>query len=149
MFCVSSDLNSGKKVRVFSLGGGVFCVSSDLNSGKKVRVFHFPGGGGVLCQIPEQGCSAKIWSKFSGSLAGCCITDSLSHTTYVETNEGFTRVSNESHGNLLVNINSMIIQFVKKSLKIRWHYKVVTQLSEFYFKFHFPTDLRSSNNQKS
>ena len=25
--------------------------------------------------------------KFSGSLAGCCITESLSHTTYVETNE--------------------------------------------------------------
>ena len=63
----------------------MFCVSSDLNSGKKVRVFHW--GGGVLCQIPEQGCSAKIWSKFSGSLAGCCIADSLSHTTYVETNK--------------------------------------------------------------
>ena len=26
-------------------GGGVFWVSSDLNSGKKVRVFHFQGGG--------------------------------------------------------------------------------------------------------
>ena len=30
------------------LEGGVFCVSSDLNSGKKVRIFHFRGrGGGV------------------------------------------------------------------------------------------------------
>ena len=38
-------------------------------------------------QIPEQGCFGEIWSKFSGSLAGWCITDSLSHTTYVETNE--------------------------------------------------------------
>ena len=38
-------------------------------------------------QIPEQGCSGEIWSKFSGSLAGWCITDSLSHTTYVETNK--------------------------------------------------------------
>ena len=27
-----------------------------------------------------------IWSKISGSLACLCITDSLSHTTYVETN---------------------------------------------------------------
>ena len=43
MFCVSSDLNSGKKVRVFHFGGGVFWVSSDLNSGKKVRIFHFQG----------------------------------------------------------------------------------------------------------
>ena len=25
-------------------GGRVFCISSDLNSGKKVRVFHFEGG---------------------------------------------------------------------------------------------------------
>ena len=29
----------------------------------------------------------RIWSKISGSLACLCITDSLSHTTYVETNE--------------------------------------------------------------
>ena len=42
-FWVSSDLNSGKKVRVFHFGGCVFWVSSDLNSGKKVRVFHFGG----------------------------------------------------------------------------------------------------------
>ena len=42
MFCVSSDLNSGKKVRVFHFwGGGVFCVNSDLNSGKKVRAFRW------------------------------------------------------------------------------------------------------------
>ena len=47
MFWVSSDLNSGKKVRVF-IGGGVFWVSSDLNSGKKVRVVHFQGGGGLF-----------------------------------------------------------------------------------------------------
>ena len=49
VFWVSSDLNSGKKVRVVHLGGGGgFWVSSDLNSGKKVRVFHFFGGWGVL-----------------------------------------------------------------------------------------------------
>ena len=45
MFWVSSDLNSGKKVRVVHFGGGgMFWVSSDLNSGKKVRVVHFQGG---------------------------------------------------------------------------------------------------------
>ena len=99
---MSSDLNSGKKVRVFHWGG--VRVISDLNSGKKVSFsflggvfwvrpdldsgnnFNFPGGrGGVLCKIPEQGCFGEIWSKFSGSLAGWCITDSLSHTKYVET----------------------------------------------------------------
>ena len=69
-------MNSGKKVRVFHFRGGVFCVRPDLDSGKN---FNCGGGwvgvgGGVLCQIPEQGCSEEIWSKFSGSLAGWCIT---------------------------------------------------------------------------
>ena len=31
------------------------------------------------------GVNLAIWSKISGSLACLCITDSLSHTTYVET----------------------------------------------------------------
>ena len=35
------------------LGGGVFRVSSDLNSGKKVRVFHL-GGGGVLGKLRSE-----------------------------------------------------------------------------------------------
>ena len=86
MFSVSSDMNSGKKVKSFSFsGGGVFWVSSDLNSGKKVRVFHFQGEGGVLGkvglglweqlqiwgggggfwdQFPEQGCSREFGQKF-------------------------------------------------------------------------------------
>ena len=59
VFWVSSDLNSGKKVRVFHFQGGgrgVFWVSSDLNSGKKVRVFHFQGGGegGVLGKLRSE-----------------------------------------------------------------------------------------------
>ena len=82
MFWVSSDLNSGKKVRVFHFGVGMFWVNSDLNSGKKVRVFHFRGewfwvaqtwtlgtisigGGGVLWnQILEQGCSREFGQQF-------------------------------------------------------------------------------------
>ena len=101
MFWVSSDLNSGKKVRVFHLGGVLGKLRCEL---RKERFFIFRGGGvfwvrphldsgnnfnlgGVFWnQIPEQGCFGEIWSKFSGSLAGWCITDSLSHTTYVETN---------------------------------------------------------------
>ena len=79
---MSSDLNSVKKVRVFHWGGVLCKLRSEFR--KESFIFR---RGGVLCQIPEQGCSAKIWSKFFGSLAGWCITDSLSHTTYVETNK--------------------------------------------------------------
>ena len=47
------------------------------------------GGGGRLCSEPNSriGVFCAIWSKISGSLACLCITDSLSHTTYVETNQ--------------------------------------------------------------
>ena len=42
----TSDLNSRKdKLEFFIFGGGMFWVSSDLNSGKKVRVFHWGGSG--------------------------------------------------------------------------------------------------------
>ena len=68
----------------FILGGGVFLGKAGLGLWEQ---FQFSGGRGVLCKIPEQGCFGEIWSKFSGSLAGWCITDSLLHTTYVETNE--------------------------------------------------------------
>ena len=85
MLCASSDLNSGKKVRVFHWGGGLMCLMCKLRSELRKESFIFEGRGGALCQIPEQGCSSKIWSKFSGSLAVWGITDSFSHTTYVET----------------------------------------------------------------
>ena len=57
MFWVSSDLNSGKKVRVFHFGGGgVFWVSSDLNSGRKE---FFIGGGCVLGKV-----GLGLWEQF-------------------------------------------------------------------------------------
>ena len=40
-------------------------------------------GRGVLFRI---GVNCRIWTKSSTTPAGSCITDSLSHTTYVETN---------------------------------------------------------------
>ena len=44
-------------------------------------------GGGVLNQIPEQGVVRNLSTNFALPLSGSfCITDSLSHTTYVETN---------------------------------------------------------------
>ena len=84
----------------------MFWVRSDLESRKKVRVFNFFGGGGVLGKVKLglweefhfwEVCSGTksqntrvfwgIYSKISGSLACWCITVSLSHTTYVETNK--------------------------------------------------------------
>ena len=50
--------------------------------------FQFSEGGGVLNQIPQQGVLRILSRNFALPLSGClCITDSLSHTTYVETNE--------------------------------------------------------------
>ena len=51
--CVSLDLNSGK-LEFFIFGGGGCSVSSDLDSGKKVRVFYFPGGRGVLRKLRSE-----------------------------------------------------------------------------------------------
>ena len=65
MFWVSSDLNSGKKVRVCHFRGGVFWVSSDLNSGKKVRVFHFQVvGGGFCAKFQNRGVLEKFGQNF-------------------------------------------------------------------------------------
>ena len=63
-------------------GGGILQLRSQ--SAKISDNFHFRGGGGILyCRI---GVNCRIWTKFSTTPAGSCITDSLSHTTYVETN---------------------------------------------------------------
>ena len=45
-------------------------------------------GGGVFCTTFQNRVFLPIWSKNSGSPACLCITDSLSHTMYVETNQG-------------------------------------------------------------
>ena len=68
----------------------MFCKRSDLNSGKKIGSLDiFLGGGAGGCsgtkfQFRDQ---LRILStKFAITLSVClCITDSLSHTTYVET----------------------------------------------------------------
>ena len=60
---------------------------SDLDSGK-----NFIWGGGVLEPNPRTGVFWGIWSKIYGSLACWCITDSLSHTTYVETKKQLHRL---------------------------------------------------------
>ena len=49
---------------------------------------NFHGGGGY--SVPSYyriGVFCVIWTKISTTPAGSCVTDSLSHTTYVETNK--------------------------------------------------------------
>ena len=70
----------------FSIGGGYFGV----NFGHlKSEVFH--GGGGALwSEIPERGflenLDKNLLFEVNCTETYLCITDSLSHTTYVETN---------------------------------------------------------------
>ena len=75
----------------FHSGGGGGILQLKSQSAKISDNFHFRGGGGgiLYCRI---GVNCRIWTKFSTTPAGSCITDSLSHTTYVETNEYLTNV---------------------------------------------------------
>ena len=53
MFCVSSDLNSGKKVRVFHFGGGLMSSVS------------FSRGGGLFCaKFQNRGVLVKFGQNF-------------------------------------------------------------------------------------
>ena len=72
-------------------GGGGGILKSNTQSSKICLNFNLGGGGGGVFwnQIPEQGCSGEFGQKFTVCTETClCITDSLSHTTYVETNNG-------------------------------------------------------------
>ena len=55
-------------------------------------------GEGVLFRI---GVNCRIWTKILTTPAGSCITDSLSHTTYVETNQAASWCL-DIHGNMLI-----------------------------------------------
>ena len=68
----------------FRGGGGVFC-NWKYSKSQDLPKFQFSGGGGILYY--RIGVFCRIWTKFSTTPAGSCITDSLSHTTYVETND--------------------------------------------------------------
>ena len=63
-------------------GGGILTLGFGLFDN-----FHFRGGGYSETVLQNRGYSGRIWTKISTTPAGSCITDSLSHTTYVETNE--------------------------------------------------------------
>ena len=66
----------------FQGGGGILKLRSQ--SAKISDNFHFQGGG-ILKLYFRIGVFCRIWTKISTTPAGSCITDSLSHTTYVET----------------------------------------------------------------
>ena len=76
------------------LGGGeglLFWKSKTQSAMICLNFKFFLGGGGraVLNQIPEQDVLRNLSTNFALPLSGSlCITDSLSHTMYVETNEG-------------------------------------------------------------
>ena len=65
----------------FIFGGGGILKLLNLDS---LSNFIFGGGGILNFRI---GVFCRIWTKISTTPAGSCITDSLSHTTYVETND--------------------------------------------------------------
>ena len=69
-----SDLDSNN----FHLGG----YSETLRFGLSDN-FHLGG----YSELQNREYSVRIWTKISTTPAGSCITDSLSHTTYVETNK--------------------------------------------------------------
>ena len=71
-------------------GGGVGGILKLKSQSAKISDnFHFQGGGeeGILKLYFRIGVFCRIWTKISTTPAGSCITDSLSHTTYVETNK--------------------------------------------------------------
>ena len=70
-----------------TLTGGMFWKVK-TKSAKICLIFNVfgPGGGGSGTKFQFR-VNWVIWSKISRSLACLCITDSLSHTTYVETNQ--------------------------------------------------------------
>ena len=71
------DLDS---LTIFIFGGYSETLRFELSD-------NFHGGGYSETVLQNRGYSGRIWTKISTTAAGSCITDSLSHTTYVETNK--------------------------------------------------------------
>ena len=70
----------------FKFEGRGCSVVVKTQSAKICLNFHFLGGG-LFCTKSQNRVFLSIWSKNSASLDCLCITDSLSHTTYLETNK--------------------------------------------------------------
>ena len=89
VFCPSQNLKCQDLPKFQFPGEGVFCPSQNSKC-QDLANFSFRGGGGGGVFCPRTGCSRQFEQKIclvmplSGNL---CITNSLSHTTYVETNK--------------------------------------------------------------
>ena len=66
-------------------GEGGYSGVVKTQSAKSCQNFHF-GGGGVFWTKSQFRVNWDFWTKISTTGDSYCITDSLSHTTYVETN---------------------------------------------------------------
>ena len=82
-YSVIENTQSPKIWLNFNFRGGGYSVIQNTQSPKICLNFNFRGGGGILYY--RIGVFCRIWTKFSTTPAGSCITDSLSHTMYVET----------------------------------------------------------------
>ena len=82
-YSVTENTQSPKICLNFNFQGGGYSVTENTQSPKICLNFNFRGGGGIL--FYRIGVFCRICTKFSTTPAGSCITDSLSHTTYVET----------------------------------------------------------------
>ena len=96
-YSVTENIQSPKICLNFNFLGGGYSVTENIQSPKICLNFNFLGGGGILYY--RIGVFCRICTKFSTTPAGSCITDSLSHTTYVETNEkDSTKTKMAAHG---------------------------------------------------
>ena len=102
-------------------GGRYYGVTTENTQSAKICLnFNFRRGGYFDLKFRE-GCSGEFGQKFTVHTETClCITDSLSHTTYVETNKGLgTR-------QLLVYLFYIAIEKRKRS-SCPWHSRGVWQ----------------------
>ena len=84
-YSVTENIQSPKICLNANLGGG-YSVTENIQSPKICLNSKFRGGGGGILYY-RIGVFCRICTKFSTTPAGSCITDSLSHTMYVETND--------------------------------------------------------------
>ena len=92
--CVWGGILNFRRGGILNFRIGVFCRICQILIWGGILNFRI----GVFCRICQIsiwggilnfriGVFCRIWTKISTTPAGSCITDSLSHTTYVETNE--------------------------------------------------------------
>ena len=93
---------------IFILGG----YSGTLGFGLSDN-FHW-GGGYSVPSYYRIGVFCGIWTKISTTPAGSCITDSLSHTTYVETNDFIVRKKSVHFKWMLVLTELVFTSFLVK-----------------------------------